>query len=473
MRGEPIYQSFNEPGRSIPVFRVLIVAAALVLAWFLGQSPSLWYVFGLAALAGIVFVFRYPPLGILGIMLVALLVAYSIGTGTQTALNLAFLGIPWLWALVFIRNVFYRQILARAITRETMALIGLVVTAIISLISGYLPWNAFADLAPLRAQLGAVSIFAIAAAACMLAAVLIDSERWLQALVWLFLVVGAGYMVGRAVPALGAVAALVVTQATGSVFWLWMAGLAAGQAIFNRQLDFKVRLALTGLVGLILFVALVQPESRSWASGWIPAVVCLGVITWLRWPRLTAAAGLLLAVPILADLQTITGFLLSGDNAYSLLTRTAALQIVLQIIRANPLLGVGPANYYYYTPLYSILGYYVRFNSHNQYVDILAQTGLVGLFFYLLFFLQMGRTAWKLRSRVEPDGFAAGYIAAGLGGLVASLVSGLLGDWVIPFVYNIGVSGFRASLFGWLFFGGLLALRWITDRRPLPPVSDS
>ena len=41
------------------------------------------------------------------------------------------------------------------------------------------------------------------------------------------------------------------------------------------------------------------------------------------------------------------------------------------------------------------------------------------------------------------------------------LVAGMLGDWVIPFVYNVGLKGFRASVLGWIFLGGLVALQHI------------
>lgn len=44
------------------------------------------------------------------------------------------------------------------------------------------------------------------------------------------------------------------------------------------------------------------------------------------------------------------------------------------------------------------------------------------------------------------------------------IVAGMLGDWVIPFVYNIGLGGFRASVLGWLFLGGLVALNNIIMR---------
>jgi hypothetical protein len=38
------------------------------------------------------------------------------------------------------------------------------------------------------------------------------------------------------------------------------------------------------------------------------------------------------------------------------------------------------------------------------------------------------------------------------------LVSGFLGDWFYPFVYNVGLVGYRSSMLGWLFLGGLVLL---------------
>jgi hypothetical protein len=59
-------------------------------------------------------------------------------------------------------------------------------------------------------------------------------------------------------------------------------------------------------------------------------------------------------------------------------------------------------------------------------------------------------------------------VFAGLAGLVGSLVAAALGDWLLPFVYNIGINGFRTSVLGWLFLGGLVALEQIARRTTAP-----
>jgi O-antigen ligase len=59
-------------------------------------------------------------------------------------------------------------------------------------------------------------------------------------------------------------------------------------------------------------------------------------------------------------------------------------------------LGVGFANYSFYTPLFPILGWYVQFNSHNNYVDIIAQVGILGLLCLIWLFIEIGRVSWRV-----------------------------------------------------------------------------
>jgi O-antigen ligase len=157
--------------------------------------------------------------------------------------------------------------------------------------------------------------------------------------------------------------------------------------------------------------------------------------------------------------------LVSGDE-YSISTRFDAWIIMGQIIKINPILGLGFANYYWYTPLFPIRGYAVSFNSHNNYVDILAQTGLVGLFCVLWIFWEAGWLGWRLREQV-PSGFAQAYVYGALGGLAGMIVAGMLGDWILPFFYNVGLNGFRSSMIGWLFLGGLVSLEHMVRSQKL------
>jgi O-antigen ligase len=142
-----------------------------------------------------------------------------------------------------------------------------------------------------------------------------------------------------------------------------------------------------------------------------------------------------------------------------------AWKIVLEIVKVNPILGLGPANYHWYTPLFPIRGYAVKFNSHSQYVDLIAQTGLLGLACFGWFAWEMARLCWRL-SRRAPEGFARAYVYGAFGGLVGTMAAGFLGDWVLPFFYNVGMNGFRSSVLSWVFLGGLVVIEQLLEESP-------
>ena len=115
---------------------------------------------------------------------------------------------------------------------------------------------------------------------------------------WLFIGVGAVTLVAMLVPAteitFGRVRVLTHTS-VGSLFFTWLVAMSVSQAIFNRSLSPAARARPGGrrprLWAAGLFVTF------SWASGWLPPLVALGVLLLFRLPRLTVSAGLLLGAP--------------------------------------------------------------------------------------------------------------------------------------------------------------------------------
>jgi O-antigen ligase len=191
------------------------------------------------------------------------------------------------------------------------------------------------------------------------------------------------------------------------------------------------------------------------------------VIIWIRFPRLR----IILALGGVYAIYSMSGELIQSDQ-YSYITRVEAWKIMLnEIVRVNPLLGFGPANYRFYTPLFPIMGYYVEFNSHNNYIDLLAQVGILGLLSYLWFALEIFRAGWGLLKK-KLDYFSQAYVTGALGGLVGMLIAGMLGDWVLPFVYNVGMQGFRTSVLGWIFLGGVVVIEQLVANGKLGTSKD-
>ncbi len=185
----------------------------------------------------------------------------------------------------------------------------------------------------------------------------------------------------------------------------------------------------------------------------MPALAALGVIIFLGFPKLrplVIVGALVVAIFSITDSQVVV-----SSEDYSILTRVEAWKLIWKIIQANPILGLGMSNYYWYTPLFPILGYAVNYNSHNNYIDIVAQTGLVGLACFIWFLLASGWLGLRLKDAV-PDGFARAFVIGAMGGLAGIIASGMLGDWVLPFVYNVGLYGMRSSILSWFFLGCLV-----------------
>jgi O-antigen ligase len=235
-----------------------------------------------------------------------------------------------------------------------------------------------------------------------------------------------------------------------------MTALAMGMALFDHKLPVPIRAGLFAVVGiLIAFQVLKRPE---WISGWLPPLIAIGALIWLRSWRIGLILTVILALFILPSLSGFYNTLVNTETQqWSSFTRFATWSIVFQLIKINPVTGLGPANYPYFTALYSYLGYFVRFNSHNNYFDIALQYGLVGLGIFAWLAGAIFYTGWRLR-QITRDGFSSAYANGMLAGLTAILISGAFADWFLPFVYNIGIPGFQASIYIWLFCGGLGSL---------------
>jgi hypothetical protein len=238
------------------------------------------------------------------------------------------------------------------------------------------------------------------------------------------------------------------------MFWTWLAALTFSQAAFNVRLKVRWRILLGAILIATFYVAIVQ--AYDWKSGWLPPLAAILAIIAIRYWR---KAWLLAPFGLMAAYYLVTSAISSDEYSYG--TRLDAWTIVLnRIAKVDPLLGVGFANYYWYTPIFPIRGFAVRFNSHSQYVDLIAEVGILGLAAFLWFFWEIGRLGCFLRNRA-PAGFAQAYVYGVLGGIVGTLIAGWLVDWVLPFVYNIGLAGFRSSVIAWFFLGGLVVIEQV------------
>ena len=302
------------------------------------------------------------------------------------------------------------------------------------------------------AQIGGLLIFFLAVGAFLLVAHHVRDIRWLQWMTWVFIGYAGLHVAGWIIPGLGPLTNPIYPNGTvnNGMFWVWLVALASSQAFINKDLHIGWRIVLAAITGATLFVGFFW--NRGWKSGYLPSIVAVAVIVGLRYWRL----GIAMMISGYLPASYLANQAVASDE-YSFGTRVDAFKIMLEVSKKNPLLGLGPSNYYWYVPLYRIRGYVSVFSSHNQYLDLLAQTGILGIACVFWFAAELAWLGWKLRERV-PSGFAQAYVYGALGGLAATLAAGVLADWFFPFFYNIGLVGFRASVLPWLFLGGLVSL---------------
>jgi len=453
------------------VISVVLIAAAWVAPFTALAQRRLIPLFFLPAAAAFgIALFRWPDFGFPLAVVVSLLVPFSIATGTQSGINASILLVGAMVGMWLFDMIARRREIRLISSPVVYPLLALMAVSVISLGFGQLPWFP-AHPASLNAQVGGLMILVLCPAAFLLVAHRLRSLRALEWMTWLFIGLGGLFIASIVFPGLRNLGLRFFQRAVfDSMFWTWIVTLSFSQVLLNRKLGTKWRVALA-IVGLGAFYVTLLVRGY-WTSGWLPSLVSVMAILAVLRPKPVLAAGVVAGLIILLRPGVLGGVFLGGDNEYSLSTRLEAWQILWQIIRLSPILGVGPANYYSYTTLFSISGYSVSFNSHNNYVDIVAQTGLLGLACFGWFAFEAGRLIWRLRDRM-PEGFPRAYIYGTIGGLAGTLVSGMLGDWFLPFVYNVGLEGFRASGLAWMFLGAAVALEEIYRNSTLEPVGSA
>jgi len=227
-------------------------------------------------------------------------------------------------------------------------------------------------------------------------------------------------------------------------------------------------------VAVLLYCFVLERETLSNLVGVVPVI---GMLVWLRWPRARWTFVALAILTLLFLLPVIYNFA-GGDTEWEVSggSRLALSGRVVEVTLRNPITGLGPAAYRAYARMKPLLyegAYWLDplVNSHNNYVDLFAHVGILGLALFFWFSAQVIRLGWRLRTRFT-EGFAAGFVNAMLAAWVGALVVMVFADWILPHVYNIGFPGFQASVLVWMFLGGLISLEQVARGIPARVTDD-
>jgi O-antigen ligase len=451
--------------------RVVIVVSVLLLAALGGRSVSSWSLIGIVGLLGVGALLVKPEFGPVMVLVLALAVPLDLGTGTGVSLNLAAVLPLFLALFVLFRALVWRSIPEVLSSLPVQLLLVFSLVATVAFVVGYVFWSVQVPKASITVQLGQLFIYLSAVCTVFVTGQGLKNMAWLQRLVEVFLCVAGFQLVGAYVPGLARVIPI-APDSHGGMFWVWLTAMVGSQLMFNSALDARRKLLLVVvLCPMALF--LFGPVGRTWTSGWLPASVTILAILLLRLWRWKWIYLLAVGMILFLSLNAIYGFA-GGDDEAALSggSRLVLWQAVLESVWQRPILGLGMVAYRYYhymNPLVYGQIYWIapQISSHNDFVDVFAQTGVLGLSLLLVALLSLGRAAWRLRETavIQAEGFAFAYTNGVLAGLLGTAVVGMLGNWVLPFIYNGGFSGFRASLIGWVLMGGLVALERMTKRR--------
>ena len=338
---------------------LLVFAASIIFGYKSSPEWAFLSVILIGGFIGFLFLLRRPLIGIFLLIPISFFAPWEMGTGTSATLNFTFLlsiaiiGI-WIFRVITNRGKTYPQV-----TSVNILSLLFITATCISLLGGNIRWVINAqDQASIPAQVGGWLIYILSIGIMLYIQTHLKDIRGLKILTWLFIGLGSIAIIDYFSP-IKFISRLhfFLPGSVGSMYWVWLIALTFGQLIFNKELHLRYRLALGLLIIAILAVGL-SPNYREWTSGWLPSLVSIGVILWLRSWRLGLAATLV-AIAVFGILNAdIFNNTVVSNNQYSITTRFATYPILFELIKANPIIGLGFANYSHYTYLYPIMGWY-------------------------------------------------------------------------------------------------------------------
>jgi O-antigen ligase len=442
-----------------PLALLGLLGIGLLAGRFLAKGATLTSL-GLAALTLALLVTFRPQLGFYALIFCAGFVRLKAGTGTGSVI-VASLGCAIILCLGWVTHrVLHRQRLNFLPTQIAAPGALLIVFTLFSLLWGRATLDPRIDMPGsfLRVQIAATLLFVVSVGLLFAGADLLRSRT---ARNWIMIALVAVGFLALPFRALGIPMPLLNTF---GLFGIWFVALCWAQALANGRLPMPLRWMLgCGAVG---WLATQFTVYRDWTSGWLPPSIALVLTTVIVRPRL---GGLVLAAAlalVVASRDFVFALLASEEEQGSLGGEFGRLELWirnLELLQDQLLFGTGPAGYALY---YVTLVPEKAMSTHNNYIDILAETGVFGL---LSFLALLGGLAWA-GGRTLPtltDGSDRATCGAVLGALPAVAQAMMLGDWVIPFVYNQTIAGFDHAAYTWLMFAILCGL-WAQGRDPVP-----
>jgi hypothetical protein len=314
-------------------------------------------------------------------------------------------------------------------------------------------------------QLGALAEMILLPCAFILTANLTKDMRTLRGAVVLITVGMCIYLLGfflrSVIPSMAAtIHAVFAFVNVRGLFSMWFGALVYAQLLFNKQLSLWTRIILVGLLtawGYRFFVV-----GITWLAGWLVPASAIAAVTFFRSKKLFLLFMVLVLVFLGLKWEYWMGTVVANEADESGYSRMRAYRQNWNVTGKHLLFGTGPAGYAAYYMTY-FPG--AAMASHSDYIDLLAQTGIVGLLSYLAFFGTLLWTGYKLIRRLNGRrDFTEAFANAVLAGCAGCMLAMAVGTWLVPFVYTASLAGFDHAVYSWIMLGAMVALEHLVAR---------
>jgi putative inorganic carbon (hco3(-)) transporter len=208
-------------------------------------------------------------------------------------------------------------------------------------------------------------------------------------------------------------------------------------------------LGAAAAIGIVIVFA----PKRLWIGTALAAVALIGLIGLSSAGLLPSAISERLAdAGTLLDIRDVRGVPINDTN-YALIERQAHWQAALNMLTEHPWTGVGFSNYQPLYEQYRLLNWPMPLgHAHNIYLNIAAETGVIGLGLYLLLWISIFTLTFRTIRRAHS--------------VERAIAIGLMGTWVYlgthMLVDNLYVNNTH------LMIGALLGLLVVLDQHTWP-----
>jgi O-antigen ligase len=458
-----------------PLVKASVVVGVLALSAAGGWLASLGLDLSLALLAGVAGAFslfiayrlRRYEYGILSIALSAGLLNFvTIPTGTESRIVISLLIALGLMGIWFLQSILTRPHIQLVPSPINVPLLAFVVVSVVSFVWSILLRDPLVSVpGKFVVVQGAALVVNIGLPLLALfVANQIKEVKWLQYLTWIIIALG---VLRFASEQFNLPTSRLIDNGSRGLFPTWVAAHAYAQALFNERLSRWWRGALLLVLAWAVYLYFVVHDD--WFSGWLPLGVACIVITWQRSRKLFVVAALIGLVVLVLRFDYYFNTLYQAQVDDGDLQRLDLWAINLHHVSNHLLFGMGPAGHTIYNMTYNPAE---ARSTHNNYFDVLAQTGVIGFAVFLWLLATLLRVGWHTTQLIAKRlDFESAFANATFAGCIGACVSMMLGDWVLPFAYNQTITGFDNASYTWLCIGGMVSLYlMLTHHAAAPPL---